>query len=170
MLLWNVKTLFCRVSGVKIKLSLCRQAVAGIMDGRLIFVFKEVALQEMQFVTAESTILSPQWLFPSCLPLFSACFPDSRSFLGAQCGFEWFPHHCRAVQGSPWLRAWQMLRRGDGHVCLNILYKYHCPFLPGSAREGIFGFLASLHLCPQRIPSPLPPRLAVRGSQLLSKC
>lgn len=103
------------------------------MDGWLIFVFKEVALQEMLLsVTAEGTILSPQWLFPSCLPLFSLSFPGSRGFWGARCGSEWFPHGCRAGLCRAQSLADAEERRWNGGagaelVCLNILYKYHSP-------------------------------------------
>lgn len=73
--------------------------MAGIMDGGLIFVFEEVALQEMQFVTAESTILSPQWL----LPCFQPVSLTPGVFWELSVGLSGFPitaELCRAALGS----------------------------------------------------------------------
>lgn len=65
----------------------------------LIFVFKELALQMMLFVSAESTILSSQWVFPSLLPLFSVVSLTPRFFWEAHVGLN----GCRAGLSNPWV-------------------------------------------------------------------
>lgn len=141
--------------------------VAGVMYQRLIFVFKEVALQMMLFAGAGSTVLSSQWVFPSLLPLFSVVSLTPPGFFGNALEHSVGLDACRAGLSGPLGPSsagtiCQIPRRGGEMGALGQGCGHSTPALPRLRPGG--NFVLSPH--PRRIPAPLPPR----GSQPPSKC